>query len=151
VPARVGAIVGCVDGSGRVLLVKQTGGPFAGAWVLPGGRAEPGEPAEAAARRELLEETGYTAGPLEIVAHYDVRARDGSFAVDLHMFRAREFRGTPRPEADSAIRWTRGDDLALHPVVAVELADLAVIAREPPDLARALAEIGVEMRRVVQR
>ena len=42
----VGAIVACVDRAKRILLVKQTGGPYAGAWVLPGGRVEPDEPIE---------------------------------------------------------------------------------------------------------
>src|SRR5207237_5341498 len=35
----IAAIALIRDDRGRVLLVKQTGGPFAGAWLLPGGRA----------------------------------------------------------------------------------------------------------------
>jgi len=51
-------------GERAVLMVRRARGPFAGAWSFPGGRLEPGEAPEAAARRELFEETGLAAGPL---------------------------------------------------------------------------------------
>jgi ADP-ribose pyrophosphatase YjhB (NUDIX family) len=47
-----------------VLMVWRGAGLFAGLWSLPGGRVEPGEDAETAARRELYEETRLIAGPL---------------------------------------------------------------------------------------
>ncbi len=47
---------------GAYLLVRRarTEGSFPGRWELPGGRAETGEPAAVAVKRELAEETGVT-------------------------------------------------------------------------------------------
>jgi len=49
---------------GAVLMVRRAKQPFAGIWSFPGGRIEPGESPEDAARRELSEETGLSAGEL---------------------------------------------------------------------------------------
>jgi 8-oxo-dGTP diphosphatase len=52
----VGAVVH--DAAGRLLLIQRGHAPHAGLWSLPGGRVEPGETAEEAVEREVLEETG---------------------------------------------------------------------------------------------
>lgn len=44
----------------EILLIQRSGEPFAHAWALPGGFMQMDETADAAARRELAEETGVT-------------------------------------------------------------------------------------------
>ncbi|HEY1857966.1 NUDIX hydrolase [Acidocella sp.] len=68
----------------EVLLVRRGKAPAKGAWSLPGGRQELGETAEACARRELLEETGITVGPLTLIAHVDSIHRDASGRIEFH-------------------------------------------------------------------
>jgi mutator protein MutT len=59
------ALVLLVDPNGAVLLqLRGDNMPDANKWSLPGGHVEPGETPEQAARRELQEETGLTAGEL---------------------------------------------------------------------------------------
>lgn len=77
----IGAIV---FKGGSVLLVRRGKPPNIGSWTLPGGAQEVGETAEAAARRELLEETGVTVGPLMFAAHVDNIRRDHAGRVQFH-------------------------------------------------------------------
>jgi len=60
----------------HVLLIKRKWDPYEGHWALPGGHVDAGEDTEAAARRELLEETGLTAFTLDYVDAYATANRD---------------------------------------------------------------------------
>jgi ADP-ribose pyrophosphatase YjhB (NUDIX family) len=56
----------------RVLLVRRANPPDQGKWGFPGGRVELGEPVKVAALRELKEETGVEADPVEVLTALDV-------------------------------------------------------------------------------
>jgi len=51
-------VFGLDDGELKIVLIRRARDPFAGCWAFPGGFVEVGESPEAAARRELEEETG---------------------------------------------------------------------------------------------
>jgi ADP-ribose pyrophosphatase YjhB (NUDIX family) len=80
---RAGVSVVVVQGD-DVLLVQRGKGAYQGLWSLPGGAIELGETAEAAARRELLEETGLLASELTLGDVADAVLRDAEGAVEAH-------------------------------------------------------------------
>lgn len=69
---------------GQVLLAQRKKMPDAGLWGFPGGHVELGETALVAAARELHEETGIVAEPVEYLTNIDVLRHDTSGAVQTH-------------------------------------------------------------------
>ena len=64
------------SGGEEVLLIRRKNDPFRGRWALPGGYVDSMEPLEAAARRELREETGQECETLVQVGAFGDPGRD---------------------------------------------------------------------------
>lgn len=72
-------------------------------WELPAGRIDEGENGLAAAKRELLEETGYTASRWKCILRF--YASPGFLAETMDLYSAHGLRrGKAQPEADEVIR-----------------------------------------------
>ena len=102
---------------GAALLVRRGRAPAAGQWSIPGGAQRLGETAEAAARRELREETGLEAGRLTLIANVDSIHRDDTGRVQFHYtildFAARWQGGAPVAGGDvTAAAFFRFNSLA---------------------------------------
>ena len=90
--------------AGAVLLVRRAHPPAVGQWSIPGGAQELGETAEAAARRELREETGLNCGSMTLIAHVDSIHRDDDGRIRFHYtildFATAWLGGEPAPGSD---------------------------------------------------
>ena len=72
-------------------------------WELPAGRIDEGENELTAAKRELLEETGYTASRWRCILRF--YASPGFLAETMNVYLARGLRpGQAQPEADEVIK-----------------------------------------------
>src|SRR5690606_19914341 len=60
----------------KILMIRRKKDPFKGQLALPGGFVNEGETAEAAAKREAMEETSLEIEPIEILGVYSDPKRD---------------------------------------------------------------------------
>ena len=142
----IAAIALIRDERGRVLLVKQAGGPFAGSWLLPGGRAGDDESATHALAREVREETGLELTDAAYLTAY--RTSGDGYDLTVLMYEGAAT-GTLVPERGSDAGW-----FALvaipepHPALRRQLLDAGLTSEEESSIAAALCDAGIEMERL---
>jgi 8-oxo-dGTP diphosphatase len=142
----IAAIALIRDERGRVLLVKQRGGPFAGSWLLPGGRAAEDESAVHALVREVREETGLTLTDAIYIAGY--RTSGDDYDINVLMYRG-PAEGMVSPEAGSDARWIDADAIPdPHPALRRQLFDAGVGTDDAAAIQAALEDAGISMERL---
>src|SRR5678816_2135166 len=97
-------VFGLDQGALKILLIKRNGAPFAGCWALPGGFVDPNETLDAAARRELGEETGLRDVFLEQLYTFGDPGRDPrGYTVSVAYYAlVRQEQHIPQPSSDAS-------------------------------------------------
>ena len=102
--------VGILLRENRVLVARRRDGAhLAGAWEFPGGVIQPGEPPEAALRRELEEEVGVRVEKATLI--HRQRHVYSDREVDLHFYLCTGIAGEPAGREGQESRWVSANDL----------------------------------------
>ncbi len=107
------------DQHGRVLLAERRPSQKSpGFWEFPGGKLEPGETPEMAARRELLEETGVDIPPGALRKLTGYVHRFDSATLQLDFFLATHWAGRPSGHEGQRIAWVDPRNIEGLPLLA---------------------------------
>ncbi|KAJ7992404.1 hypothetical protein DPEC_G00278190 [Dallia pectoralis] len=96
---------------GRVLLGMKKRGFGVGKWNGFGGKVQPGETIEEAARRELLEESGLTVDALAKIGNIKFEFVGETEVLDVHIFRADSYNGEPTESDEMRPQWFDSDKI----------------------------------------
>lgn len=92
------------DSQGRILIAERLNdGPFHGLWEFPGGKIAPGETAQEALSRELMEELGIEAKVLSSFMNLQHEYNDR--IVTIEFFIVNEWNNDPIGLEGQGLRW----------------------------------------------
>jgi A/G-specific adenine glycosylase len=112
---------------GRVLIARRPeDGLLGGLWEFPGGKIEPGESAEEAARREVREEMGIEIEVGDAIASVDHAY--SHFRITLHALDATYASGDVVARSATAWRWAAADELDQYAFPAANKRIIRVLA-----------------------
>jgi 8-oxo-dGTP diphosphatase len=114
----------------QVLLIRRKHEPFAGMWAIPGGFVDMDESLEAAARRELREETGVEAGELEQLHTFGAPGRDPRGRTISVVYLARVDAAQVKPQAADDAAEVGWHSLHQPPPLAFDHAEILACARQ---------------------
>ena len=133
------ALVVIAGPGGTVTFVRQERGPYAGWWLLPGGKVEFGEPVPAAARREAAEESGCDPGELILTGAYEIIGRGHHLPHEIRLQAAEDRQRRARDANRRAVilhsigdKQTAVPSLVIECAVGAIAAALAVYRLSPP-------------------
>uniref|UniRef100_A0A3P9LVZ7 Oxidized purine nucleoside triphosphate hydrolase n=2 Tax=Oryzias latipes TaxID=8090 RepID=A0A3P9LVZ7_ORYLA len=99
---------------GKVLLGMKKRGFGVGKWNGFGGKVQPGEAIEDAARRELQEESGLTVDVLHKIGNIKFEFVGETQLLDVHVFRADSFNGEPSESDEMRPQWFEWDKIPFN-------------------------------------
>jgi mutator protein MutT len=108
----------------EVLLVRRGKEPGKGSWGIPGGAVELGERLKDAVKRELMEETGITVDPLELITIVDRVYPDDEGRVRFHyiiveyLCQAADVKPKASDDVDRAL-WVSHEEAKEYPLPAI--------------------------------
>lgn len=112
-PDVVDVVAAIIERESQFLVTRRLDGAHLGGfWEFPGGKVAPGEPHDAALRREMREELDADIAVGQLVLSTTFRYSDRT--VRLHFYRC-TMTGTARPMLGQAMRWATRADLSALP------------------------------------
>ncbi len=125
-----------LDDREQVVLTRRSVPPFAGLWVMPGGKIDLGEPIVRALHREVLEEIGIevsVGGLVDVFEHLTPGPQNDHFVILYYRCRAVGHELAPNPAEVAEARWVARADLGGY---AMTEGTRFILGRIFPELAR---------------